>query len=398
MMTNPSEKINSILQTLPEGVRLVAVSKFHPASLIQEAYDGGQRIFGESHVQEMVSKYETLPKDIEWHFIGHLQTNKVKYIAPFVSLIHAVDSEHLLREIDKQARRCQRIIPVLLEVHVAREETKYGFTPDELLRFMESDPQQKYPNVSIAGLMCMATNTDSEALIASEFEQARRLFLQIKENAAHPVASWTECSWGMSDDYLIAIQHGATLVRIGSRIFGERDYGHPDTSAVAASETLAYQRSDWYADVSSAASPPPASQGESSPKHILPIQIRFNDVDKFGHVNNTVYFQFYDTAKTDYFATVCKDVDWERVAIVVVKIEAEFISQIKPSDHIAARTRVVKIGNKSFQLNQDIIDVDTQEVKCRCLSVMVLYDLVNHQSMPLPEAWRQAIRQYENMD
>ena len=125
-MTNPSEKINSILQTLPEGVRLVAVSKFHPASLIQEAYDGGQRIFGESHVQEMVSKYETLPKDIEWHFIGHLQTNKVKYIAPFVSLIHAVDSEHLLREIDKQARRCQRIIPVLLEVHVAREETKFA--------------------------------------------------------------------------------------------------------------------------------------------------------------------------------------------------------------------------------------------------------------------------------
>ena len=132
-------------------------------------------------------------------------------------------------------------------------------------------------------------------------------------------------------------------------------------------------------------------------RHILPIQIRFNDVDKFGHVNNTIYFQFYDTAKTDYFAAVCKDVDWESVAIVVVKIEAEFLSQIKAGEHIAARTRVTKIGNKSFQLEQDIINVDTQEVKCRCLSVMVLYDLVNHQSMPFPENWRQAICQYDGL-
>ena len=132
-------------------------------------------------------------------------------------------------------------------------------------------------------------------------------------------------------------------------------------------------------------------------RHILPIQIRFNDVDKCGHVNNTIYFQFYDTAKTDYFAAVCKDVDWESVAIVVVKIEAEFLSQIKAGEHIAARTRVTKIGNKSFQLEQDIINVDTQEVKCRCLSVMVLYDLVNHQSMPFPENWRQAICQYDGL-
>lgn len=132
-------------------------------------------------------------------------------------------------------------------------------------------------------------------------------------------------------------------------------------------------------------------------RHILPIQIRFNDVDKFGHVNNTVYFEFYDTAKTDYIATVCKDVDWEHVAIMVVKIEAEFLSQIRAGDHIAARTCVNKIGNKSFHLEQDIIDVDTQEVKCRCLSVMVFYDLVRHQSMPLPEAWRKAICQYEGL-
>ena len=132
-------------------------------------------------------------------------------------------------------------------------------------------------------------------------------------------------------------------------------------------------------------------------RHVLPIQIRFNDVDKFGHVNNTIYFQFYDTAKTDYFAAVCKDVDWESVAIVVVKIEAEFLSQIKAGEHIAARTRVTKIGNKSFQLEQDIINVDTQEVKCRCLSVMVLYDLVNHQSMPFPDNWRHAICQYDGL-
>lgn len=132
-------------------------------------------------------------------------------------------------------------------------------------------------------------------------------------------------------------------------------------------------------------------------KHVIPIQIRFNDVDKFGHVNNTVYFQFYDTAKTDYFATVCTGVDWERVAIVVVKIEAEFIAQIKSGDHIAARTRVIKIGNKSFHLEQDIIDTDTQEVKCSCFSVMVLYDLVQHKSMPFPDTWRQAISQYEGL-
>ena len=222
---NIVSRINNIKQTLPAGVRLVAVSKYHPASLIQEAYDGGQRIFGESHVQELVAKYEVLPKDIEWHFIGHLQTNKVKYIAPFVSLIHAVDSEHLIKEIDKQAKRCQRTIPILLEVHVAKEETKYGFTPDELLAFMESGTWQQYTNVSIAGLMCMATNTDDETLIASEFERAYQLFKQIKEKFS-PVTGEPDgiCSWGMSNDYLIAVAHGSNMVRIGSLIFGERVY------------------------------------------------------------------------------------------------------------------------------------------------------------------------------
>ena len=224
-MISPSKRISEIKQTLPEGVRLVAVSKYHPASLIQEAYEGGQRIFGESHVQELVQKYELLPKDIEWHFIGHLQTNKVKYIAPFVSLIHAVDSEHLLKEIDKQAKKCGRIIPVLLEVHIAKEETKYGFAPDELLRYMESGAWQEYENVRFAGLMCMATNTDDEAQIASEFEQAYQLFLKIKEILPPKGEDcWETCSWGMSSDYPIAVQHGSTMVRIGSLIFGERVY------------------------------------------------------------------------------------------------------------------------------------------------------------------------------
>lgn len=140
-----------------------------------------------------------------------------------------------------------------------------------------------------------------------------------------------------------------------------------------------------------------AQDTNHSYKHVLPIQIRFNDVDKFGHVNNTIYFQFYDTAKTDYIATVCKGINWERIAIVVVKIEAEFLAQIKADDHIAARTRVIKIGNKSFHLEQDIVDTDTQEVKCRCYSVMVLYDLEHQQSIPLPDEWRQAISQYESL-
>ena len=210
-------ELNKLRQTLPEGVRLVAVSKYHPAEMIQEAYDDGQRIFGESHVQELMQKYEALPKDIEWHFIGHLQTNKVKYIAPFVSLIHAVDSDHLLKEIDKQAKRCGRVIPVLLQVHIAREETKFGFTPDELLAYMESGDWRAYTNVSIRGLMCMATNTDDETIVSNDFDRANRLFEQIG-------ADWDTRSWGMSGDYTIALQHGSNMIRIGSLIFGERQY------------------------------------------------------------------------------------------------------------------------------------------------------------------------------
>lgn len=219
-----SERIKNIKQALPEGVRLVAVSKYHPASMIQEAYEGGQRIFGESHVQELVQKYETLPKDIQWHFIGHLQTNKVKYIAPFVSLIHSVDSEHLLKEIDKQAKKCGRIISVLMQVHIAKEETKFGFLPDDLLTFIDSGIWQQYKNVNIEGLMCMATNTDDKAQIASEFEQSRLLFDAINNLYLKNDEQWTIRSWGMSDDYPTAIEHGSNIVRIGRLIFGDRVY------------------------------------------------------------------------------------------------------------------------------------------------------------------------------
>ena len=180
-------------------------------------------------MQELVQKYDILPKDIQWHFIGHLQTNKVKYIAPFVSLIHAVDSEHLLKEIDKQAKKCGRIIPVLMQVHVAKEETKFGFLPDELLAFMQSGAWQQYENVSIEGLMCMATNTDDKAEIAREFEQAKKLFVQcssLRSGADGTMfnVQWETRSWGMSNDYPIAVQHGSNMVRIGSLIFGERIY------------------------------------------------------------------------------------------------------------------------------------------------------------------------------
>lgn len=223
-MRTPSQIISSIREELPEGVRLVAVSKYHPAELIQEAYDGGQRIFGESHVQEVMQKYEQLPKDIEWHFIGHLQTNKVKYIVPFISLIHAVDSEHLMKEIDKQAKRCGRTVRILLQVHVAQEETKYGFAPQELLDWLAGDAWRTYENVRIAGLMCMASNTDDTDRITSDFAQAQDLFRRIKHTYFPSDDTFCECSWGMSGDYPIAIRHGSTLVRIGSMIFGDRQY------------------------------------------------------------------------------------------------------------------------------------------------------------------------------
>lgn len=224
-METPSQRISEILQTLPQGVRLVAVSKYHPAESIEEAYTGGQRIFGESHVQELQLKHETLPKDIEWHFIGHLQTNKVKYIIPYVCLIHAVDSHRLLAEIDRQAERQGRAeVNVLLQLHVAQEETKYGFLPEELLQYLSSGEYKSLTHVRICGLMCMASNVEDEAQIAAEFALAEQTFLHIKEQYFPNAPYFTERSWGMSSDYQIAVQQGSTLVRIGSSIFGERQY------------------------------------------------------------------------------------------------------------------------------------------------------------------------------
>ncbi len=223
-MTNIQKEIKQITGELPQGVRLVAVSKYHPASSIQEAYDVGQRIFGESHVQELREKYETLPKDIEWHFIGHLQTNKVKYIAPYVSLIHAVDSTRLLYEINKQAARVGRTIPCLLQIHVAREETKFGFTPEECRVLAKSGEWEQYSHVKICGLMCMASNTDDESMIKKEFQKAHKLFLELKSGVFSQLPYFQECSWGMSYDYPLAMQEGSTLIRVGSKIFGDRIY------------------------------------------------------------------------------------------------------------------------------------------------------------------------------
>lgn len=218
------ENLQKVWDTLLPDVRLVAVSKFHPVEALQVAYDAGQRVFGESHVQELVAKQEVMPKDIEWHFIGHLQTNKVKYMAPFVSLIHAVDSVKLLKEIDKQAQKCGKVIDVLLQVHVAKEETKFGFSPEELVQMLEEGEWKLFGSIRIAGLMAMATNTDDEAQIAEEFDMVRGLFCNMKERFFADTPEFKELSMGMSGDYQIAQQHGSTLVRVGSLIFGEREY------------------------------------------------------------------------------------------------------------------------------------------------------------------------------
>ena len=216
--------LKEVLSELPAGVRLVAVSKFHPNEAIEEAYTAGQRIFGESKVQEMTQKYETLPKDIEWHFIGHLQTNKVKYIAPYIAMIHAVDSYKLLAEIDKQAAKCNRVIPCLLEIHIAEEESKYGFSFEACREMLETTPWKELTHVRICGLMGMASNTDCIEQINREFGLLNRLFNEIKTTWFIHSDTFCELSMGMSHDYHEAIAAGSTLVRVGSKIFGERNY------------------------------------------------------------------------------------------------------------------------------------------------------------------------------
>ena len=219
-----SSILSSIKTDLPEHVRLVAVSKFHPVEMIEEAYHAGQRIFGENHVQEMNQKYVLLPKDIEWHFIGHLQTNKVKYIAPFVSLIHSVDSFKLLKEIDKQAEKSHRVISCLLQIHIAQEETKFGFSFDECRTMLEQDEWKTLTHVQLCGVMGMATFTDDVQEVRNEFRSLKKFFDEIKENYFSHIDAFREISMGMTDDYPIAIEEGSTLIRIGTKIFGERVY------------------------------------------------------------------------------------------------------------------------------------------------------------------------------
>ncbi len=219
-----SEQIKSIQESLPEGVRLIAVSKFHPNEAILEAYKAGQRLFGENHVQELTAKHESLPSDIEWHFIGHLQTNKVKYIAPFVSLIHGIDTPKLLKIVDKEGAKVGRVIPCLLQIHIATEETKFGFSREECLEMLSSGIISELQHVQICGLMGIATNTNDEAQIREEFHTLHSLFEELKESYFKDAPTFKELSMGMSDDYPIAIEEGSTLIRVGTKIFGERDY------------------------------------------------------------------------------------------------------------------------------------------------------------------------------
>lgn len=220
-MSEIASQLTLVRESLPAGVTLVAVSKTHPAELIREAYDAGQRIFGESRPQELREKYEALPRDIEWHMIGHLQTNKVKYIAPFVSLIHSVDSARLAETIQKEAAKCGRVVDILLEIHVAEEETKSGWAPDELRAYLAAEPFAQLPNVRVRGVMGIATNTDDEMVVRRDFEMLKDCFEEFR-----PLfdASFDTLSMGMSHDYLLAVSCGATMVRVGSLIFGQRDY------------------------------------------------------------------------------------------------------------------------------------------------------------------------------
>ena len=221
-MSTIAQRLDNILATLPAGVRLVAVSKFHPAETIREAYDAGQRCFGESRAQELLAKFQQLPQDIEWHFIGHLQTNKVKYIVPFVSLIHSVDSVRLLDEIERQAERVGRVVDCLLEVHVAQEDTKYGFSLDDCREFCTAENVVTYPHIRFRGIMGMASNTDDDGQVKREFAQLKQLFDEVRGNMSD--ASFDTLSMGMSHDYLMAVEQGSTMVRIGTTIFGERVY------------------------------------------------------------------------------------------------------------------------------------------------------------------------------
>ncbi len=216
--------IQEIKKSLPQHVTLVAVSKTHPVEVIMEAYNAGHRIFGENKVQELVPKYEAMPKDIEWHLIGHLQSNKVKYIASFVSLIHSVDGLKLLEVIDKEAQKHNRVIDCLLQIHIASEETKFGLSADELEELLSSNDFKEMKNIRVVGLMGMATFTDNMAQVRMEFKFLSSLFKSVKAKYFADKPWFKELSMGMSSDYTVAIEEGSTMVRIGSNIFGHRNY------------------------------------------------------------------------------------------------------------------------------------------------------------------------------
>lgn len=223
-MINVKENIRKLQDSLPKGVGLVAVSKFHPVELLREAYDAGQRIFGESRAQELLQKVGQMPDDVKWHFIGHLQTNKVRAIVPYVAMIHSIDSEKLLRVVDSEAERAGRVVDVLLQLHVAQEETKYGMTADECVAMVESGVLAELTHVRVCGVMGMATNTDDENEIRAEFRKIKQVFDLLHEGCLYDSDCFREISMGMSDDYQIAVEEGSTLVRVGHSIFGERQY------------------------------------------------------------------------------------------------------------------------------------------------------------------------------
>lgn len=214
-------EIERLREELPEGVKLLAVSKFHPVEALREAYDAGQRAFGESRPQELKLKAEVMPRDIEWHMIGHLQTNKVKYIVPFVTLIESLDSERLAQEINRQAERCGRVIDCLFEIHITDEESKSGWAYDELMSFVSGGGFQAYPNIRVRGVMGMATFTDDEVVVRRDFKRLAECKAELSEYFGE---EFDTLSMGMSDDYRIALEYGTTEVRIGSTIFGAREY------------------------------------------------------------------------------------------------------------------------------------------------------------------------------
>ena len=213
------ERITTLRAALPQGVTLIAVSKYHPVEAVQAAYDAGQRDFGESKAQDLKVKHEQLPKDINWHFIGHLQSNKVKYIAPFVHLVHSIDSYKLLNEVNRQGEKAGRRIPCLLQIHIAQEDTKFGFTPQECKEMLAMGEWCNLENIELRGVMCMASNTDDTKQIEEEFTTVQRLFNEIKERFFADNERFNIISAGMSDDYPIAIEHGSTHIRVGSSIF-----------------------------------------------------------------------------------------------------------------------------------------------------------------------------------